>query len=264
MIEDERYEENYQDQLARSKRMAKKGEQHPFFKAGQSIGAGDADEQQAGDDDDDEDDKPKRAAAAAKKNSAAAAAEEAARTKVLRAVVFANSITPPAVALGDREEELDEPIPPPRAPRSQRTPAPAVNDRAAASENEDGDAAPASVSDEEIQLTMREMMRRRARDAAEELKQRKAAGHSSSFTGDNDRWPIPPHILDPTGLGMSGPGAAGAGGELGVGMGMGGLGGGAPTGGGGASAGGFGMPSQFHSMGLEMGAAPGPMMRSRL
>jgi hypothetical protein len=108
---------------------------------------------------------------------------------------------------------------------------------------------------------MRLLMRKRAREAAAEIAARKAAGLplSDSATVDvQDRWPVPPHVLDPSGLGMSmgmnggPPGSAAA---AAAGGGLGGLGGGPMAmdgGGGGGGALSFmrGMPS-----GLDMDMA---------
>lgn len=92
-----------------------------------------------------------------------------------------------------------------------------------------GAAAPAETepTEEQIESTMRTMMRQRSRQAAVEVASRKAG---VAATTAEDRWPFPPHVLDPSaGGGMMSMGMGGSmGGMGGMDGGMGGMGGGMP------------------------------------
>jgi hypothetical protein len=218
--ENARLHEAFEDQVARSKRLARLGVQHPLFRAGQMLGAGEPDEEGEG--------------------------EEQGQQQPAK-----------------RTKQPQPSLPPP--PPSRPAPPPAAASVAASGEDDEQQQSSAGAlplpSDEEVHETMRLLMRKRAREAAAEIAARKAAGLplSDSATVDvQDRWPVPPHVLDPSGLGMSmgmnggPPGSAAA---AAAGGGLGGLGGGPMAmdgGGGGGGALSFmrGMPS-----GLDMDMA---------
>ena len=79
------------------------------------------------------------------------------------------------------------------------------------------------VTNEQVEQTLRIMMQNRARAAAEELAARKAAGAAAPPVSAEDRWPVPPHVLDPTGQAgmpsMPMPGAMGMGMSMSASMG---------------------------------------------
>lgn len=125
-----------------------------------------------------------------------------------------------------------------------------------------------TVTDEQVEQTLRTMMANRARAAAEELAARKAAGAAAPPVSAEDRWPVPPHVLDPTGQAgmpqMPMPGAMGMGMGMGMEMGVGGGGMGGLSGSLGAALG-----AEQSSAASGSGSAPGSfeagnVLRSRL
>jgi hypothetical protein len=155
-----RQDADFDDQVQRSKRMAKQGLQHPLFTAGQHAGRGE-----------------------------------------------------PDLDADDLEQQLE---PAPKKP-------PADNDAAAP-------AASSEPTEEEIDATMKAIMKKRQRNIAAEVALRQTGSGAAGPV--DDRWPIPPHVLDPSGIGMGmGMGAdAGVGGPgMGMMSGFGGMGMGAMT-----------------------------------
>jgi hypothetical protein len=217
--ENARLHEAFEDQVARSKRLARQGVQHPLFRAGQMLGAGEPDEEG------EEEEQDQR-----------------------------------------QQAKPQQSVLPPPPPPSRPTPPPAAASVAAGGDEDDEQQQSAAgalppPSDEEVHETMRLLMRKRAREAAAEIAARKAAGLplSDSATVDvQDRWPVPPHVLDPSGVGMSMGMNGGPPGSAAAGGGLGGLGGGpmAMGGGGGGGALSFmrGMPS---GLDMDMGSLAG-------
>lgn len=218
--ESEKLDQFFEDQVARSARMARKGEQHPLFTAGQMLGRGDADTE--------EEIENEGSAAATKKQPDAARS-----TAAPAAAAASNSVSPSADS-----------------------------------------AEPAEASEEEIAHHLKAMLRARNIAAAKELADRKAGrlpADGSAAAGAEDRWPIPPHILDPDGTGGMNLGLSGGGG---LGGGLGGGFGGGPQGsfGSGSSLGasmglggselGSGLSSG--TSGLGSGMESGGLLRSRL
>jgi hypothetical protein len=161
-----RAEEQFQDAIAKSRRMAAHGQTHPLYRAGQMLGSGefDVDEEEA------------EEVTARKKNAATSATDES-RSSPAAARSF------PAQPARSGNESED-------APSLSSAP---------------------EVSDEDVQLTIRAMMARRARAAAAEVQARKDAGSPTPapVRAVDDAWPVPPHVLDPSGMGALPPGASG-------------------------------------------------------
>ena len=191
--ESERLDEFFEDQVARSARMARKGQQHPLFTAGQMLGRGDADEDQEEGSDNE--------------MSAQKRSQQPARSALVPASKPISSTEP---------------------------------------------AEPSEPSEEEIAHHLKAMLRARNIAAAKELADRKAGAQptdGSAAAAAEDRWPIPPHILDPDGTGGM---------NLGMGLGGGGLGGGigGPPGSFGAGSA-MGMSMGLGGSGMSMQTGPG-------
>lgn len=193
--------QQYEDEVKKSARLAKQGQRHPLFSAGQAMGHGDPDEE----------------------------ADEVERQREGKA------LTAPQLP---QTEQLR---PPTNGASSQSTTA----------ANGEGATPAAAVSDEDIETTMRSMMRRRQKDILEERERRESGGPTAAqrMSDNPNAWPIPVHLLDPSG-GGGGPGLPGSQGMnmSGLGLGMGGM---------NSMVGGVGAPPPDFDMGSRMSAGMG-------